>query len=359
MYIIKSYIIPAMVFVSLPFNQALAALEFDKTMSSPAFFSISGPADATGYGSVVYNSGSSTIQRICNSNSVNYNLAKVVSVPVATWTGRTYQASSAHPIISLFESGVSGFSLSPMGGLTDSGYPNNWRPLPPDTTTIWTGNTPNASRISNGLRITSGVYVYKDENRFTGAAQIPEQTMFRYLCQDSSGVTQEIYNYILRPISITGSVTGCTPDSSTAIIDMDKIAQSAIEAADSSTLIGTKQFTASLLCDPNINVSVSIVDLSDTSNITNIANLTSDSTAKGVGFAVTGPSGNRLRFGPDGSATGVPGQLKYFIQRAGSASASKNNRVSTQFSFSYIRKPDEVVKPGTAKAVIGLTYSYQ
>jgi len=359
MYTLKNVFITTMAFISLPFSQVSASLEFDKKLSSPGTFNVSGPADADGYGSIVYNSGSSNSQRICNSSSVNYNLTKVLSVPVATWTGRTFQDTSSHPVISLFESGILGFSLSPMGGLTDSGYPTNWQPLSPDTTTIWTGNKANASRISSGLRITSGVYVYKDETRFSGSEQIPEQTVLRYLCQDSSGVTQEIYNYILSPITVIGTVTGCTPDSSTAIIDMDKIAQSTIEKADSSTLIGTKKYTASLSCDPNINVSVSIVDLSDTSNNTNIANLTSDSTAKGVGFAVTGPSGNRLRFGPDGSATGVPGQLKYFIQRAGSASPSRNNRVSTQFGFSYIRKSDEIVKSGTAKAVIGLTYSYQ
>lgn len=351
-------IISSVILFSLSCSQALAYPEFDEKINYGGSFSVSGPADKSSYGTVVYNSGSSN-QTICNSSSVNYTLAKIVSVPVATWTGRTYQATSAHPVISLFESGVNGFSLTPMGGPTSSGYPANWTPLSPNTTTVWTGSIANANRIKTGVMMTSGVYVYKDETRFVGSAQIPEQIMFKYLCQDSNGVTQEAYNYKVGAISITGAVTGCTPDSSAAIIDMDKIAQSTVEAADSSTLLGTKKYTASLLCDPNIYVYVSIVDLSNKSNVTNIASLTSDSTAKGVGFAVTGSSGTRLTFGPDGSATGIPGQVKYFIQQAASTSSSRNNRVSTQLGFSYVRKTDEAVKSGSAKAVIGLTYSYQ
>ena len=183
--------------------------------------------------------------------------------------------------------------------------------------------------------------------------------MYRYLCKDGEGTTQEAYNFILRPITVNGTVTGCEPTNSAVVIEMDKIAMNTIENADASTLIGTRQSTFSLQCDPNINVSVSVVDLSDPKNRSNTATLTADSTATGVGFAVTGVSGTRLIFGADGSAVGTPNQDKYFIATAGSASASRNNPVSTRFGFSYVRKPEEELKAGSAKAVIGLTYSYQ
>lgn len=358
MYFIKKYL-SVLVITLIQINQAFAYPEFNYPMNnSDPTLNVSGPADRLDFGTVIHNSGSST-NTICNSKDVNYTLTSIVYESLATWTGRTYQATLAHAVIPLFESGVTGFSLTPMGGPINQGYPANWSPFPPETKTAWSGYQDNANRVANGHRVNSGVYVYKDEQRFTGNAVIPQQTMYRYLCKDSYGTTQEVYNFYLRPFNIVGTVTGCTPANSAVVLDMNKIAQSAIENADPSTLIGTKKSMFALQCDPNIDVFVSIVDLSDQTNKTDTATLTADSTATGVGFAVTGPSGKRFLFGPDGSAKNVPGQTKYYIQNSGSASASRNNPVSTQFGFSYVRKPGQEVKPGTAKAVIGLTYSYQ
>ena len=316
---------------------------------------MSGPADLSPFGRIMGNTGS-TVNNICNNRTVNYTLRSIVYEPVAVWTGRIFQATSSHSPIPLFESGVPGFSLTPMGGNTDLGYPANFSPLATEITTVWTGTQATATRL---VRFTSGAYVYKDETRFTGSTVIPQQTLYRYLCKDGDGITQEAYTYVLRPITINGTVTGCTPTNTAVVLDMDKIAMNTIENADASTLIGTRQSTFALQCDPNINVSVSVVDLSDPKNRSNTATLTADSTATGVGFAVTGPSGTRLIFGADGSAAGTPNQDKYFIATASSASASRNNPVSTRLNFSYVRKPEEELKAGSAKAVIGLTYSYQ
>ncbi|MCS3433418.1 fimbrial protein [Klebsiella sp. BIGb0407] len=316
---------------------------------------VSGPADQLAFGSIIFNTGSA-VHNICNDRTVNYTLRSIVYEPVATWTGRIFQSTSAHTPIPLFESGVPGFSLTPMGGNTDLGYPANFSPLATAITTVWTGTQGTATRQ---VRFTAGVYLYKDENRLTGSTIIPGQTMYRYLCKDGEGTTQEAYNFVFRPITINGAVTGCAPVNNAVVIEMDKIAMNTIENTDNSTLIGTRQSTLTLQCDPNINVSVSIVDLSDQKNRSETATLTADSTASGVGFAVTGPAGRRLVFGPDGSAVGVPEQQKYFIQNSGNASASRNNPVSTQFGFSYVRKPEEELKAGSAKAVIGFTYSYQ
>ncbi|MEX5986826.1 hypothetical protein ACON3F_17375 [Providencia hangzhouensis] len=138
---------------------------------------------------------------------------------------------------------------------------------------------------------------------------------------------------------------------------MEKIPASIIEKADASENISLKRQSFSLQCDPNINVYVSIVDLSDTTNKTTVSTLTADSSASGVGYAVIGLSGQRLQFGPDGSAPNIPGQQKYYIQRSGTA--EKNNPISFSLGFGYVRKPEEEFKTGTANAMIGLTYSYQ
>ncbi|MCS3433407.1 fimbrial protein [Klebsiella sp. BIGb0407] len=348
-----------LVITLLQINQVFAFPEFWQYMNhTTPVIDVSGPADQTKFGEVIYNSGSST-PYICNSSDVNYVLRSIVYEPLATWTGRTFQSSPAHLPIVLFESGVPGFSISPLGGNLEDGPTASYLSLSAETKTIWTGYKENKDRVANPHKMVTGAYLYKDETRFTGETVIPKQTMYRYLCKDANGTTQEAYYFDFRPLNATGTVTGCTPANSAVVLDMDKIAQSTIENADSSTLIGTKQSTFSLQCDPNINVFVSIVDLSDQKNSSDTATLTADSTATGVRFAVTDPSGTRLQFGPDGSAKDVPGQEKYLIKNSGTASDSRHNPVSTRLGFSYVRKPGEVIKPGTAKAVIGLTYSYQ
>ncbi|MEY1239949.1 fimbrial protein, partial [Providencia manganoxydans] len=143
----------------------------------------------------------------------------------------------------------------------------------------------------------------------------------------------------------------------TVSVEMEQLPASAIENAASSENIGLKQQSFSLQCDPNVNVYASIVDLSDIGNKTSVSKLTADSSASGIGFAVIGPSGQRLQFGPDGSAANVPDQNKYFIERSGTM--QKNNPINFNLGFSYVRKPEEEFKTGTAKGVIGLTYSYQ
>jgi len=340
----------------LQVNQVFAYPETTRYINSGGqSTTVSGPADRLSFGSIVHNT-ASTVHMICNDRTVNYTLRSIVYEPLAVWTGRIFQATSAHAPIPLFESGIPGFSLTPVGGNTDLGYPGNFSPLATEIRTVWTGTQGTATRM---VRFTTGAYVYKDETRFTGNAVIPQQTMYRYLCKDGEGTTQEAYTFVLRPITVNGTVTGCTPTNTAVVLEMDKIAMNTIENADASTLIGTRQSTFALQCDPNINVSVSVVDLSDPKNRSGTATLTADSTATGVGFAVTGPSGTRLIFGADGSAAGTPNQDKYFIATASSASASRNNPVSTRLNFSYVRKPEEELKAGSAKAVIGLTYSYQ
>jgi len=340
-------------------NYACAYPEFNFPINTGDTVDVSGPADKLSYGTAIKSS-ASTGMGICNSSEVNYTLTQIVYEPLASFTGRTYQISLGHDIFPMWDAKVPGFALTTFGGNISDGPLVYSKPLPTQTTVIWSGYTPNAQRINlTGHRMSAGLTLYKDAGRLNGVQVIPRQTMYRYLCKDENGKTQEVYNWYTEPYTVTGKVTGCTPENSAVVLDMDKIAQGAIENASPSTLLGTKKATFSLQCDPDIDVSVSVVDLSDMTNSTDTATLSKDSTAKGVGFAITTPGGKRMRFGPDGSTSNIPGQEKYFLQHAGNASPSRHNPISAQFGFSYVRKPGEEIKPGTAKSVIGLTYSYQ
>lgn len=336
--------------------QSFAFLENTINTNNIGSIYITGPADKVEYGSVIKNSGSSRNNSICNNSDLNYTLSRIEYQPISQWTGQTYQASSANPIIYLFETGVSGLSFAPMGGLTYNA-PNDFKPLPSEKTIVWKGSLSNNSRITSPIKVTTGVYIYKGPERIIGNMVLPTTKMYRYACYDQTGTLQEITNVQYNSIQLYGTVSSCSPTDKIVTLSMDKIPASKIENADTLTNIATKKQTFSLLCDPNIEVFTSIIDLTDITNKTAIANLTPDSSASGIGFAVTGSSGQRLQFGPDGSAANIPGQIKYYIQRSGTA--LKNNPISYTLGFSYVRKPEEEFKTGSAKAMIGITYSYQ
>lgn len=339
----------------LQMSYSFAMPEVTYTTNYIGNINISGPADKTTYGTIIGNSGSKNDQKICNNSDIEYTLSRIDYEPIAPWTGQTYQATSAHAVVNLFETGVSGFSFVPMGGFTYTA--DSFRPLPTTTTTVWQGSVDNSSRISSPKAVTVGVYIYKGPDRIMGSIALPSKIMYRYVCFDETGKAQEAAYVKYNTITVNSTVTSCEPTTKVMTLDMDKIPASSIENSDASVNIGMKKQTFSLQCDPNINVLVSFVDLTDTTNKTNVANLTPDSTASGVGFVVTSGNGQRFLFGPDGSAASIPGQNKYFVQRSGTA--DKNNPMSFTIGFSYVRKPEETFKTGSAKAMIGLTYSYQ
>lgn len=345
-----SIIIKSIFFIiSFQINYSLAIPEIDYYTNNISPIKITGPADRLPAASVITFSGFRSGLTICNNSDIEYTLSRIDYEPLAPVSGQPNDSP-----LTLFETGVPEFTFTPTGSLmsiTSNG------PLPTTIATVWRGNLSNSSRISSPITISASVYINKTADRFVGIATLPTTKMYRYVCYDQNGKAQEAVNILYREITINADVTTCEPTSKVITLDMDKILASVIENASAVTNIATKRQTFSLLCDPNIDVFVSFVDLTDTTNKTNVANLTPDSTASGVGFVVTGGSGQRFLFGPDGSADNVPGQTKYFVQRSGTA--DKNNPMSFTIGFSYVRKPEETFKTGSAKAMIGLTYSYQ
>lgn len=348
---------------NLGFSTAWAIPDTQKVHSFGATnVRISGPADSPDnmFGDIIANSGSRQ-HLICNNPNISYDLKKIEYTPLATWTGNSFQSSSAFKKVYLYESGVEGLNLVPSirgdsfnSGITGVGVFN---PAPPEPMVVWTGNMSDSYRKSPGFRAFTLMYVYKGAQRLQNATIIPQQPLFRFTCYDKNNVAQETSTILVSDIYVYVDVASCTPDAKATTVNMDGIPVANIENATSSTLIGTKQQTFSLKCDPNIKVSYSVVDLNDPTNNTSTSTLSSDSTAAGVGYAITTPSGTRLQFGPDGSAVGIPGQTKYFLGNSGTAAA--NNPMSFQLGFSYVRKPEETIKTGVAKSLIGITYSYQ
>lgn len=324
---------------------------------------LSGPADSSIYSFgrllATYDPNPYTASTLCNNRTITYDLGKIEYSPTMAFSG--YYTSSPWNS-ALFESNTSGLYLTAgiwtRGSITFPSNINNTT-IPIETKIFWTGNISNANRIAGVFKYATGAQVYRGTGRIENMSVIPSQALYRFTCFDVNNVAQETVTIMLSNILVTLNLTTCAPDANTNIINMDAIPVSTIENTDTSTLIATKIQKFSLKCDPNINVQYSIVDLNDPTNTGSISTLTDDSTASGVGYGVTSLDGTRLSFGPDGSAVGIPYQRKYTIGRSGTIEGNKNNPLSFQLGFSYVRNPEELIETGSAKSLIGITYSYQ
>lgn len=315
-------------------------------------------ADSMAFATVLAGSGIGRQVKICSNNTINYSLRRVDYVPVASYLGQTY-SSAGSSVMYLFDTGAPGFALIPFYNVSSNAamitYGQTVR------TTVWSGNYDNGARVYNGIPTTYGSYIWKGSDRPNdGYTLIPGQEMFRFECYDETNTLQEIIHISTGSANVRASIRTCTPNVVTASVDMGAVAMSSLLNSAASQLINTQQVTFSLVCDPSIALYYSVSDLNNPANRSTITSLTSDSTASGIGFTLTNSSGTQLSFGPDGSAKDIPGQTKYFIGNSGGVVGSdKNLPMALTLGFSYVRDTSKDLKSGTAKSLIGITYSYQ
>lgn len=325
-------------------------------------FTLSGPADASQYASVIQNWGSRSPSAICNSAQVTYDLARIDYMPMLSYTGRTYQATSAHQILYLYDFGFSGLAMTPLYRANffnqgEMSATESYLSIHPKAQTVWSGLITNDKRASSSFRLGYQLYLYKDAFRLSaGTHVIPPTDLYRLSCIDSQGVVKESVTVRATGFTINSSVTACVPVESNVVIQMNEIPLSKVEEATLGVLLETQSRRFSVTCPKGINVFVSVTDLVDPSNYGGVVTkLTPDSTAKGVGYVVSSsaiPTGWPLS--PPGSASGIPGLTQYYLGE----STIDGTNLNLNLNFSYTKTENQVLE-GTAKSVVGLTYSYQ
>lgn len=325
-------------------------------------FTLSGPADASQYASVIQNWGSRSPSAICNSAQVTYDLARIDYMPMLSYTGRTYQATSAHQILYLYDFGFSGLAMTPLYRANffnqgEMSATESYLSIHPKAQTVWSGLVTNDKRASSGFRLGYQLYLYKDAFRLpAGTHVIPPTDLYRLSCVDSKGIVQETVTVRSTGFTINSSVTACVPVEPNVVIQMNEIPLSKVEEATLGTLLETQSRGFSITCQKGINVFVSVTDLVDPTNYGGIVTkLTPDSTATGVGYVISSsavPTGWPLS--PPGSTPGIPGLKQYFL---GTSTADGAN-LNFNLNFSYTKTANQVSE-GTAKSIVGITYSYQ
>jgi len=338
----------------------------------------SGSADAIQYKSIVLGTGSNAM-RICNDPSVTYNLKWIRMQPLIPPSNETFSSGPAHSTVNLFDSRVPAYKIVPwyttneLNGADMNQTGMSQRSIPTTYAHAW-GNgtflmyndqrTAKHNTDSNGVRVDHGYYIYKGAERVpAGEYQIAPKGglyLMRYDCFDDNNVIREQAFVKMDELKAIHSVSTCVRDKQFDVINMGVISISDLEAAKTNGVIaGSVNHSFSLKCDPNVSVNLSVVDLLQKGNTTSISSLTSDSTAKGVGYTVSYKS-RALKFGPDISSAFKPGEEstvdRVFIKRTDNSGA--NIPVSYSLTFSYA-PTGETISKGTANSLIGITYSYQ
>jgi type 1 fimbria pilin len=108
-------------------------------------------------------------------------------------------------------------------------------------------------------------------------------------------------------------------------------------------------FSLALTCTAGATVLITLTDNANPANRSTALQLTSDSTAQGVGVQILNNSGTPVAFGPDSATPGNLNQWK--------AGTSPNGQLLVPLTARYVRTG--TVSPGTVRALATFTLSYQ
>lgn len=117
------------------------------------------------------------------------------------------------------------------------------------------------------------------------------------------------------------------------------------------SVYGNGSATVSLSCDKGVVLHAVMTDQSQKGNLSDILNLTPDSTATGVGIQFVRDDGNVIRYGPDASAQGTLNQWR--IEQA----QYDQQILTVPLMARYIRTGP--ITAGSANGIASITFSYQ
>lgn len=226
---------------------------------------------------------------------------------------------------------------------------SNW--IPVSTSTIHTfsnlWNIINFNAIGLSAQVT---YVKTSPRLMSGTYSVPGFNIGYFNGSDITGM----YDATKRAVNIAATTfnvnaTSCSIASSKAIaIPIGDYAQKNFTGVGA--LVGSATANIDLICASNVVLKATVTDQSNISNRSDIINLSSGSTAKGVGFKLF-YNGMALYMGPDSSIGGNINQFSILTTNATSA-------ITVPLTARFVQTSSSV-SSGTANALISITFSYQ
>lgn len=157
----------------------------------------------------------------------------------------------------------------------------------------------------------------------------------------------------LSPATLIYQQSGCIVSTSPAVIKMGVVSPLMFNGVGS-TVVSNVPLTVSLQCTDNVGVLATMTDQNNSSNNTQVLQLTSGSTtsARGVGVQFRKENGLLVSFGRDSSAVDQSSSAQWRVK-------SKNGGNTAQF----VLRPEYVqvsssISPGSANALVSITFAY-
>ncbi|WP_124702045.1 fimbrial protein [Burkholderia cenocepacia] len=278
--------------------------------------------------------------------SVIYNDCKAEMTITATALGTpvpgvTYRVDGqTHPV---YETGVPGVGFAVMAGVQQQST-GGWTVLGPGE--IEVAKVPASNYKWYTVFRVALVFSGQIE---TGSYTSKPRPMFRFRISGSNGYSDS-RTISLDPFTLNVTASGCSLTSAAnSNISLSRVYAGKLAAVgDVSDVVGTTSLQVS--CRGTVDVYVTMTDVANPVNTTDVLSLSSGSTARGVGLRLyRANDASKISFGPDSSAKGNTNQ--WFVGRG------RDNTLSIPLAVRYVRTGP--LTAGTVNAATTFTFSYQ
>lgn len=282
--------------------------------------------------------------KLCSYSSV---MNKAVIVSTSTLTGYTTRIDGS--TYSIFSSGIPGIGW--IMGAKDTNAPL-WTPLTNLETTVYPYTSGQTGSITLGARMRFA-FVKLPGSINLGANYFPKQKIADFKCYRGGNIYTALANIYINTSIINVAALSCkvtTPKN----VSIPLGTHSSSDLPPVNGNFGSFSSNVELECQSGVTPWMTISDASNSANLSNIIELSPDSTATGVGVQVFYNNESSARFlGTDSSSKGNLNQFQ-----VGNKTVSSDQVVNIPLNFKYIRTLDTVT-PGNANAAATVTFSYQ
>ncbi|WP_176048594.1 fimbrial protein [Burkholderia sp. BCC1644] len=247
---------------------------------------------------------------------------------------------ASEPVYHTMPTNVSGVGVRmkyTAGAWRDEWWPYTYTSSAGGTETTW------------GLSTSPVLFEFVKIGRITAGGKITGEIARQWV---TSATTGDQFPYLLYKISgaieIKPAVPTCSVTTKTINVPFGGVSMTSVENAPE------RSFNIGLSCSGGTNAAktrmyMTLTDATDSSNRSNMLNLTSNSTAKGVGVQIKNGS-TAVSYGPDSSNAGNENQ--WFVTETG------NGNVDIPLTARYVTTGGKLAA-GSANAIATFTMSYQ
>ncbi|KWN87813.1 fimbrial protein [Burkholderia ubonensis] len=326
---------------TIPVAHAACTITNYGTVLSPTVpASFSGARDGQTLGALV-GTGAQTSEKAVADYSFECEIERITATAVGKLVPNVSYAfeGRSHPV---YETGIPGigYALMARAGVYPGG--GTWYALPTTETVLNRGRTNTLTQFRVAIVFTGSLV--------TGSYSVPLRTVATVRAY-SNGSTREPRDVYLPALNVKVATSSCSLTSgANNTVTLPTVYQGSMKSVGSVSA-ESGNVTLNVACQGQVSVYVTLTDISNPTNTSNVLGLTPGSQAAGIGIQLF-KQGNStaLGFGPDSTGKGNTNQWL--------AGKTTNGTVSIPLVAKYVRTAPDVT-PGPVDARASFTFSYQ